>query len=123
MTASIQEIAIELSKNSSTLYKQVFSELITKLEELKKGNCNDIEVKNLYFCLDFISKSNFDITGWKLHQIPIYYAFCFNKKETNEWFDLNVYNGNVKPGYLDNATNEKDALSIEETISNYCIPN
>lgn len=117
------EIAKELLKNSYNIsIKRSIENYILNFEELEQ---REFENKNygqirLHNCISYIKEANFDITGWMLFEIPTFYSHVFMNKNTNQFFDLAVWDiGKVIPRYIDEDTCEQDAKSIEEAIKNY----
>ncbi|MGM2306236.1 hypothetical protein HB665_24230 [Bacillus paranthracis] len=120
------EIAKELLKNSLNIYiKNKIEKYIFHIEESEDGgyfNKKDLDDDSLirfHNCITYIQEKGFDIKGWMLYEIPIYYTHCFYNKTKEQRFDLMVLNiGEVIPAYID-YSEEKDAKSIEEAIKNY----
>ncbi|MCU5287996.1 hypothetical protein [Bacillus paranthracis] len=122
------EIAKELLKNSLNIYiKNKIEKYIFHIEEIEEGvyfNKKDHEDDSLirfHNCITYIHKTGFDIKGWMLYEIPIYYSHCFYNENTEQRFDLMVLNiGEVIPAYIDHSE-EKDAKTIEEAIRKYAV--
>ncbi|MFR9694800.1 hypothetical protein ACL02V_29245 [Bacillus mobilis] len=120
------EIAKELLENSLNIYiKDKIEKYIFHFEEIEVGayfNKKDLDDDSLirfHNCITYIQETGFDIQGWMLYEIPIYYSHCFYHKTTEHRFDLMVLTiGEVIPAYID-YSEEKDAKSIEEAIKNY----
>ncbi|GAF66420.1 putatice ATPase [Bacillus sp. TS-2] len=114
-------IANELLKNTTNEYLKVFiTNYILNMEELENGYDGDEDLIRFHNCITYIEKEKFDITGWELFEIPIFYAHCFRNEKTNQNFDLAVWEiGEVIPRYLDDNFNEQDSKSIQEAIDNY----
>ncbi|PGA62241.1 hypothetical protein [Bacillus pseudomycoides] len=120
------EIAKELLKNSLNIYiKAKIEKYIFHFEEFEGGvyfNKKDLEDDSLirfHNCISYIQETGFDIKGWMLYEIPIYYSHCFYNKSKGQRFDLMVLNvGEVIPAYID-YSEEKDAETIEEAIKKY----
>lgn len=77
--------------------------------------------------IEFILQDGFDMTGWRLNEIPIGGQYCFFKKDTNQCFDINVNKGLVTAQYMDSKEGEYydklfDAESIEVAVSKYNWP-
>ena len=102
------EIANELLKNTSNDYLKVFiSNYILIMEELENGYDGDKDLIRFHNCISYIVKEKFDITGWMLFEIPIFYCHCFWNTQTKKSFDLTVWDiGKVIPKYLDSEANE-----------------
>ncbi|MGE7609721.1 hypothetical protein ACQKML_24420 [Peribacillus frigoritolerans] len=119
------KIAEELLNNTRNDYlKVLISNYMLNMEELENGYDGDKDLMRFHNCISYIEKENFDITGWMLHEIPIFYSHCFWHEQTNKSFDLAVWDlGEVIPRYLDSEINERDAKSIQEAIDNFIEPN
>lgn len=119
------KIAKELFNNTSNEYLKVFiSNYILIMEELENGYDGDEDLIRFHNCISYIEKEKFNITGWMLQEIPIFYCHCFWNEHSKKSFDLAVWNlGEVIPRYLDSEINERDAKTIQEAIDNYIIPN
>lgn len=117
------EIAKELLKNSPNIYiKYMIEEYIINFEKLKQGirENKDDRLIRLHNCISYIKETDFDFSGWGIWEIPIFYAHIFRNENTNEFFDLAVWDiGKVIPRYIDEYSNEQDAKSIEEAIKKY----
>lgn len=117
------EIVNELLKNSTGSKKRFLEEYLLNFYELEQEKYEDEEDKSLvrlHNCISYIKEVDFDITGWELWEIPIFYSHCFLNKQTNEQFDLAVWDlGEVIPRYINDYSNEQDAKSIEEAIKKY----
>ncbi|MCU4771052.1 hypothetical protein [Bacillus toyonensis] len=120
------EIAKELLKNSLDIYrKEKIEGYISHFEAIEdevyfneKGIGKDFLIR-FNNCITYIQEVEFDIKGWMLYEIPIYYCYCFYNKSTEQRFDLTVFDsGEVKPTYI-NQTEEKYAKTIEEAIKKY----
>lgn len=114
------EIAQELLHNTeSIILKDLIEEyllLIAINEPLSE------ELTRFQACLSYIEKTGFDIKGWALIEIPIYFTYCFADEKNNQFFDLDVYEtGRVYPKYVDNHDNEQDVETIQEAINKYKI--
>lgn len=115
------KIANELLINTTNESLKVFiSNYILNMKVLE--NSYDEQLIRFHNCITYIEKENFDITGWKLFEIPIFYAHCFRNDKTNQYFDLAVWDiGEVIPRYLDDNCCEQNSKSIQEAIDNYSI--
>ncbi|PGA62192.1 hypothetical protein [Bacillus pseudomycoides] len=117
------EIANELFKNSYNVYiKEFIEKYLLNFKGLEKGEYEneDDGLIRLHDCISYIKEKDFDIRGWGIWEIPIFYAHVFSNKTTNEFFDLAVWDiGKVIPRYIDEHSNEQDAKSIEEAIKKY----
>lgn len=115
------KIASELLKNTTNKPLQVFiSNYISQLENLESGYNQEQDLVRFHNCITYIEKANFDITGWKLFEIPIFYAHCFRNEKNNQNFDLAVWDiGEVIPRYLDDKGCEQNSKSIQEAIKKY----
>ncbi|MGG4263766.1 hypothetical protein [Peribacillus simplex] len=115
------EIAEELLKNTDGDYLKVYiSNYILYMEEFENGWDGDIDLIRFHNCISYIEKENFDIRGWMLLEVPIFYNHCFWNEQTDENFDLVVWElGEVIPRYLDSEINERDAKTIQEAIDKY----
>ncbi|MCP1181231.1 hypothetical protein NKS28_27865 [Bacillus sp. 1663tsa1] len=119
------EIAKELLENSLNIYiKKKIEEYIFHFEEgdyFNEKNHEDDSLIRFHNCITYIQEKGFDIKGWMLYEIPIYYSHCFYNKNTEQRFDLMVLNvGEVIPAYID-YSEEKDAETIEEAIRKYVV--
>ncbi|MCK9470701.1 MAG: hypothetical protein M0Q88_02980 [Bacilli bacterium] len=116
-----KEIAEELLKNSNDYsIKEKLKFYIAILKETNEILFYDEEFIRLDNVVEYIKGVNFDITGWMLYDIPIFYSHCFWNKNTKKAFDLAVYDiGEVIPRYLNNDINEEDAENIQEAIKKY----
>lgn len=119
------KIAKELLNNTKNDYLKVFiSNYMLNTEEFEYGYEGDKDLIRFHNCISYIEKEDFDITGWMLYEIPIFYLHCFWNEQTNENFDLAVWDiGEVIPKYLDKEHNEQNAKNIQEAIKKYIIPN
>lgn len=119
------EIAKELLKNSKNIYISVLiKEYIENISLIENNQCRKKEVLRLDTCISYIQKVKFDITGWQLNEVPIFYAYCFLNEKTKEYFDLAALDRDkVCPMYLDENSNEKVANSIKEAIVKYHVKN
>lgn len=115
------KIANELLNNTSNIYiKEFVQNYILNIRELEEGKCLDESLMRFHNCVSYIETENFDITGWMLFEIPIFYAHCFRNERTNQKFDLAAWDlGEVIPRYLDENWCERDCKSINEAIANY----
>src|SRR5690606_21786102 len=111
----------EILKNTTNEYLKGFiSNYISNMELFESGYEHDEKLIRFHNCITYIEQENFDITGWNLHEIPIFYAHIFRNKQTNQYFDLAVWDiGKVVPRYLDDNCCEQDAETIQEAIENY----
>lgn len=120
------EIAKELLENSLNVYIKIkIEEYIFHFEGLESGvyynkkNCEDDSLIRFHNCITYIHETGFNIKGWTLYEIPIYYSHCFYNESMGKRFDLMVLNiGEVIPAYLD-YSEEKAAETIEEAIKKY----
>ncbi len=114
-------IAKELLNNSSNVdINKLISDYILNIGKLEQGKCGDEQLMRLHQCISYIKKDNFDITGWMLSEIPIYFIHSFLNKHTNNAFELTALDdGEVIPQYLDNQENLKNAKTIKEAIEKY----
>ncbi|PGM79960.1 hypothetical protein CN957_15930 [Bacillus cereus] len=123
------EIAKELLENSLNIYiKAKIEGYISHFEGIEDEDevyFNEKQFENDDFlirfnnCITYIQEVGFDIKGWMLYEIPIYYAYCFYNKNTEQRFDLTVLNiGEVIPTYID-YSEEKYTKTIEEAIKKY----
>lgn len=121
------EIAKELLENSLNTYiKKKIEEYIFHFEELESGvycnksNREDDSLIRFHNCTTYIHETGFNIKGWMLYEIPIYYSHCFYNESIEKRFDLMVLHiGEVIPGYIDDYSVEKAAETIEEAIKKY----
>lgn len=124
------EIAKELLNNTKNVNLKFFIEkYINIYDEICNIDTSDkvalrkmkiLEVVRFHNCISYIEETKFDIDGWELWEIPIFYSHCFHNRKEKKWFDLVVWEvGNVIPRFLDNKCNEVDAISIEEAIEKY----
>lgn len=105
--------------------KKKIEKYIFHFEEIEDGayfnkkDLNDDSLIRFHNCITYIQETGFDIKGWMLYEIPIYYSHCFYNKTTEHRFDLMVLTiGKVIPAYIE-YSEEKDVKSIEEAIKNY----
>ncbi|AIE37083.1 hypothetical protein P9W99_04975 [Bacillus cereus] len=120
------EIAKELLENSLNVYIKIkIEEYIFRFEGLESGvycnkqNFEDDSMIRFHNCITYIHETGFNIKGWMLYEIPIYYSHCFYNESIGKRFDLMVLNiGEVMPAYLD-YSEEKAAETIEEAIEKY----
>ncbi len=119
------EIANELLKNTTNKYlKEFLSNCIASMQQIDENNCSQCseELLRLNDCITYIESSNFNISGWQLREVPIYYAHIFYNEETGKMFDLDVFDiGTAMPTYIDSNSSEREADSIEDAIDRYCI--
>ncbi|PDY14160.1 hypothetical protein COO16_04150 [Bacillus pseudomycoides] len=118
------EIAEELLKNTPNIYMQkIIQEYRWYCDSIEKGEFESDEDTTLirfHNCISYIKEVGFDIRGWGLWEIPIFYSHCFYNKHTKEQFDLAVLKlGEVIPRFINHCSNEQDANSIQEAIENY----
>ena len=74
------EIANELLKNTTNKYlKEFLSNCIASMQQIDENNCSQCseELLRLNDCITYIESSNFNISGWQLREVPIYYAHIF----------------------------------------------
>ena len=116
-----KEIARKKIKNTTNICMQKFiNKYISNIRILEDGECKNKELIRFHNCISYIKDAKFDISGWKLHEIPIFYAHCFWNENKEKAFDLAVWDiGEVIPRYLDSEANEQDASTIEEAIEKY----
>ncbi|MCC2477180.1 hypothetical protein SIM55_23185 [Bacillus cereus group sp. BfR-BA-02675] len=120
------QIAKELLANSLNIYIKIkIEEYIFHFEDLESGvycnkkNREDESLIRFHNCITYIHETGFNIKGWTLYEIPIYYSHCFYNKSMGKRFDLMVLNiGEVIPAYLD-YSEEKAAETIEEATKKY----
>lgn len=120
------QIANELLKNTENIYlKNYLENYIANMNGYISGHIseNDFEILDGGIALDlifnYIEKENFNITGWQLIEIPIYFVHIFHNPLTKQAFELHVLeDGQVIPRYISNG-NEKDATIIQEAIERY----
>lgn len=117
------DILKELIKNSTNRWiKEDLENYVELIEESDPPIFLDDTFVRLDNCIDFIIKVEFDISGWALDEIPIYYCHCFCHNETGKYFNLNVVDiGHVVPSYINSSSNEQDANSIQEAIEKFVI--
>ncbi|MCQ4925024.1 hypothetical protein NE686_18125 [Tissierella carlieri] len=115
------EIALELFENTrSKGIKDFIKNYILNIETIEESKCVDEKLIRFDNCLSYIEKVDFDISGWMLFDIPIFYAHCFLNNNTKKAFDLAVYDiGKVIVRYIDSDMNEEDCETIEQSIENY----
>lgn len=121
------DIANKILKNTSYEYLQVFIQ--NYIHTIQSGNIYQVDHTKLNQelirfdkCIDYIDKHDFNIDGFGLWEIPIFYAYCFYNKSTNQMFDLHIWelDSDVFPSYIDKNFNETKASSIKDAINNYC---
>ncbi|CAK7075558.1 hypothetical protein [Tissierella sp.] len=114
-------ITEELLMNSNNFsIKEKLEFYITILKEPDNVLFYDEEFIRLDNVVDYIKNEKFNILGWALFDIPVFYSHCFYNEYTKEAFDLAVCDiGEVIPRYLDSSYNEQDAKTIEEAIKKY----
>jgi len=82
------------------------------------------EMVRLDNCIAYLVSIGFCTKGWMLWEIPTFYSHCFLNIENKQAFDLVVWDiGEVIVRFLNNASCEEDANSIEEAIDKYCMNN
>ena len=115
------EVAVELLNNTFRIYTQgLLKEYLSRMKSIEQNMCNDNELLRLDNCISYISVVGFDIRGWMLFEIPVFYSHCFWNPKSRKAFDLAVWDlGIVIPRYLDSKVNEHDAITIVESIENY----
>lgn len=111
------QIAEELLKNSTD---NSLSKYIREyIECLKNNRLHNEEMILLDNGITYIRDVNFDFTGWMLQESPIGYSYIFYNEANNQRFDLAIFNtGEVVPRYI-KESNERDADTIQEAISEY----
>ena len=117
-----QLVAKLLLDNTKDDYLKKFISIY--ISEITEGNkvFEEPALNRFHNCIDYIANEKFDIKGWQLFEIPVFYAHCFRNEMTNERFDLSVWDiGKVVPRYLDDNCNEQDAKTIQEAIIKYCV--
>lgn len=75
--------------------------------------------------VDFILKDGFDMTGWRLNEIPTAGQYCFFREDTNQCFDINANKGIITAQYMDSIDGKYymfNAESIEDAVSRYNLP-
>ncbi|MGC6589083.1 hypothetical protein ACPV3A_29580 [Paenibacillus sp. Dod16] len=88
------------------------------MNDLEQGQYEDERFMRLHNCISYIEKERYNISGWMLFEIPVFYSHCFYNEQTQEAFDLAVWDiGEVIPRYLDSASNEQDAKTIQDAIN------
>jgi len=115
------QIANELLKNTTNNdILEVIKNYIQNIDALEQLKCNNKELIRLDNCISYIKEVDFDISGWMLFEIPIFYSHCFWNKNTKKAFDLVVWHiGEIIVRYLDTEANEQDAKTIQEAIDKY----
>lgn len=117
-----KHIASELRNNTTNMnLKKFIDEYISKIKDIESKKCDIDAVELIRFdnCVYYIKSVNFDITGWMLFEIPIFYSHCFYNEKTKQCFDLAVWDiGQVIPRYIDSG-NEQDTKTIQEAIEKY----
>jgi hypothetical protein len=109
------KVASELLKNTTNIYIQ--NELTKYIEAIESNEMTKLnEDLDLRVC--HIIESAFDIEGFGIHEIPIYYSYVFSNENKGEWFDLVKFEGVVSPRYIE-VDCEYDAETIQEAISKY----
>lgn len=121
-TVSIKQkenIVLELLKNTTNISLKQFL-IDYRLAVIKKNPLESDGMKRLDNCIEYIVSSSFDIKGWKLWEIPVFYSHCFLYHDHSKAFDLAVWDiGEVIPRYLDSSACEQDAHNIVEAIQKY----
>lgn len=120
------QIATELSKNSTffnDMLKSYLHWLVTG-ENLDDLDFN-LDYETINEIMEYIEKDGFDITGFRIEEIPHECVIDFIKDDI-ECFDiyLHNFNGNGKEmtaGYIDEKSNTKDANNIKDAIERYCV--
>lgn len=112
------KIAETILENTTNVYMREFiSDYINEIKTQPKHM--DVTYARFDCCIDYIMESGFEIRGWGLWEIPIFYSHCFWNKQEKKAFDLAVWDiGKVIPRYIKNG-NEEDAASIQEAIEKY----
>ncbi|MFJ7954207.1 hypothetical protein ACIQZG_22145 [Lysinibacillus sp. NPDC096418] len=115
------EIAYELLSNTrSALLKDLIQSVISNIEEIPISNSLNEEIIRFQNCLTYIEGSGFNIKGWSLIEIPIYFTFCFADIKNNKFFDLDVYSiDKVIPKYVDESDIEREVETIQIAINRY----
>lgn len=117
------QIANELLKNTTNIPLQDFIKHYIMIErnDIMNEYEDEKDILRLDKCIEYIVESEFDITGWGLNEIPVYYDYVFFNKEKKKAFDLIIYNLNdrVIPSYIDRNYNDQDATTIQEAIEKY----
>jgi hypothetical protein len=121
-SCKMEDIATTLMLNTSSVYLNAFlNGYILNIKDIKKNPKKfNSEFEKLHYCIEYILSVNFDVNGWALWEIPVYYSYNFFNKKEKKSFDLAVYDKNdITPRYLSDSFNEEDAESIEEAIEKY----
>lgn len=120
------EIAQELLKNTTNIHlKNLLDEYIINMNLSIAENDFDIydEWQCIDKCISYFQTVDFNITDWELYEIPIEYTYCFLNTKTRRGFDLVLSNdGQVSPCYVDSNFNQQTALSIQNAIERYYVP-
>lgn len=119
------KIASELLTNSTNIYiKKFIDDYIKNIGKIENNKCEDESLVRFDNCISYIKEKEFDIIGWMLFEIPIFYSHCFWNMSKKKAFDLAVWDiGEVIPRYLDSNSNEQDANTIQDAIEKYDIAN
>ena len=115
------DIAHELLHNTEGIQlRDLIQSYITISDQCKIGQYKDEEMLRFHNIVCYIQDTEFNIKGWSLIEIPIFFTFCFGHIKNNKFFDLDVYEiGKVIPKYVDEYDNEKEVESIQEAIKKY----
>ncbi|EDT70037.1 conserved hypothetical protein [Clostridium perfringens D str. JGS1721] len=120
------EIAKNLLRNTKNINLKIFIEkYINNFNEIQNKDNKELEILDLFEyinfdkCIEYIDKSNFNISEWSLCDIPLSNIYTFYNENRKDYFDLIVYKDNVNPQYLDENSNTSDANSIQEAIEKY----
>ncbi|MNW32195.1 hypothetical protein D3C74_91330 [compost metagenome] len=122
-------IAEELLKNTTNIYLKEFIQVyIKQINHLEQGTYDKDSIEyefetllRFHSCITFIDNVQFNITGWQLNDIPIYYSHCFYNENTKESFDLAVWEiGQAIPVFINSDANEEETDTIQNAINNYC---
>lgn len=92
-------IAKTIRENTQNVCMREFiSEYICTIE--KCAEFSDEALIRFDNCIDYILGSGFDMQGWGLWEIPIFYSHCFWNRQKKKAFDLAVWDiGEVIPRY------------------------
>jgi hypothetical protein len=112
-----EQIANELFNNSTNKYIQ---ELLSEYLNSRKGiegmpEKFDNKLVLLDYCIEYIKSVNFDVKGWGLWEIPIWFTYVFKNTKENKMFDIAVSNKtDAVPRFID-----EDTKTIEEAIEKF----
>lgn len=111
-----EQIANELFNNSKNKFiKKILAEYLNNKKAIE-----DKVLVRLDYCINYIESIGFNINGYGLWEIPTHYSYNFFNEKEKKQFDIAVWSKeDLKPRFLDDNFNEKNANSIDEAIEKY----